>query len=285
MRATASAEGVFLTPCENNPAGRINAALPKVILAEPVERKFLKALKNSDIEALDLPRAAGRGRARRLDHRRGTRAARGAARADLGRDHGRRLRPAPTSRVAVAASPAAGLPRRVTTRAGERTALLRTVAAHAALAGGRLAVLARGLLQGALLRQHRAARLRARAGPAAKRDLRDRRAVHNHIGTVHAIALCNLAELCAGLMTDASLPRGMRWIPKGMSVRYLKKAHGTLRGVATPEIPIVAARQRLRPAGAGRGARRRGRTGVRRPHRDVAQPCAGLPARRRLRAA
>ncbi|MFY2762928.1 acyl-CoA dehydrogenase [Arenimonas sp. MALMAid1274] len=49
------AEGVFLTPCENNPAGRINSFLPKVILAEPVERKFLKALKNSDIEALDFP--------------------------------------------------------------------------------------------------------------------------------------------------------------------------------------------------------------------------------------
>jgi acyl-coenzyme A thioesterase PaaI-like protein len=65
--------------------------------------------------------------------------------------------------------------------------------------------------------------------------LRDRRAVHNHIGTVHAIALCNLAELCAGVMTDASLPPGMRWIPKGMSVRYLAKARGTLVGVARPE--------------------------------------------------
>ena len=63
----------------------------------------------------------------------------------------------------------------------------------------------------------------------------DRRAVHNHIGTVHAIALCNLAELCAGVMTDASLPQGMRWIPKGMSVRYLAKARGALTGVARPE--------------------------------------------------
>ncbi|KAF1712893.1 acyl-CoA dehydrogenase [Pseudoxanthomonas sacheonensis] len=47
-------EGVFLTPCENNPGGRINSYLAKAILAEPVERKFLKALKNSDIEALDF---------------------------------------------------------------------------------------------------------------------------------------------------------------------------------------------------------------------------------------
>jgi len=48
------AHGVFLTPTANNPAGRIDSYLPKMILAEPVERKFLKALKNSDIEALDF---------------------------------------------------------------------------------------------------------------------------------------------------------------------------------------------------------------------------------------
>ncbi len=68
-----------------------------------------------------------------------------------------------------------------------------------------------------------------------------RRAVQNHIGTVHAIALCNLAELCAGVMTDASLPADMRWIPKGMTVSYLKKASGTMRAVATPDIPIASA--------------------------------------------
>jgi len=48
------AAGVFLTPCANNPAGRINSYLATAILAEPVERKFLKALKNSDIEALEF---------------------------------------------------------------------------------------------------------------------------------------------------------------------------------------------------------------------------------------
>src|SRR5690606_38023986 len=48
------AEGVCLSPCAKNPAGRITSYLSRVILAEPVERKFLKALKNSDIEALDF---------------------------------------------------------------------------------------------------------------------------------------------------------------------------------------------------------------------------------------
>lgn len=71
--------------------------------------------------------------------------------------------------------------------------------------------------------------------------LRHRRRVSNHLGTVHAIALCNLAELAAGLMTDASLPPSMRWIPKGMAVEYLKKANGRMRAVATPMRAIEAA--------------------------------------------
>lgn len=68
--------------------------------------------------------------------------------------------------------------------------------------------------------------------------MRDRRAVHNHIGTVHAIALCNMAELAGGLATDATIPDAMRWIPKGMMVRYLKKAKGTV--VATARVPPMA---------------------------------------------
>ncbi|MGP0170891.1 hotdog fold domain-containing protein [Pseudomonas sp. NCHU5208] len=59
-----------------------------------------------------------------------------------------------------------------------------------------------------------------------------RREVLNHIGTVHAIALCNAAELAAGSMTDASIPAGCRWIPKGMTVEYLAKADGDVRTVA-----------------------------------------------------
>ncbi|MGH8436172.1 MAG: hotdog fold domain-containing protein [Pseudomonas sp.] len=59
-----------------------------------------------------------------------------------------------------------------------------------------------------------------------------RREVLNHIGTVHAIALCNAAELVAGTMTDASIPAGCRWIPRGMTVEYLAKADGDVRAVA-----------------------------------------------------
>ena len=53
---------------------------------------------------------------------------------------------------------------------------------------------------------------------------RKRRRVTNHIGTVHAIAMANLCELIAGVMTEVSIPQGMRWIPRGMDIRYLAKA-------------------------------------------------------------
>ncbi|PTQ87982.1 hotdog fold domain-containing protein [Agitococcus lubricus] len=58
----------------------------------------------------------------------------------------------------------------------------------------------------------------------ARVSLKNRRSVQNHLQTVHAIAMCNMAELAGGLLTDVSIPRGSRWIPSGMTVRYLKKA-------------------------------------------------------------
>lgn len=66
---------------------------------------------------------------------------------------------------------------------------------------------------------------------------RDRRSVRNHIGTVHAIAMCCAAELAGGLATDASIASNQRWIPKGMTVRYLKKARGTLTATASVTPP------------------------------------------------
>ncbi|MBB4688586.1 hotdog fold domain-containing protein [Amycolatopsis jiangsuensis] len=62
--------------------------------------------------------------------------------------------------------------------------------------------------------------------------------VHNHIGTFHAIAACNLAEIAMGMLAEATVPASHRWLPKGMEVRYLAKAESGLRAVAElPEIP------------------------------------------------
>lgn len=62
---------------------------------------------------------------------------------------------------------------------------------------------------------------------------RKRRAVQNHIGTFHAIAMCNMAELAGGILTEITVPaKTHRWIPKGMTVEYLKKAETDLRAVS-----------------------------------------------------
>lgn len=54
--------------------------------------------------------------------------------------------------------------------------------------------------------------------------IRKRRGVTNHIGTVHAIALCNGLEAAMGALVEATIPADKRWIPKGMDVAYTAKA-------------------------------------------------------------
>lgn len=62
-----------------------------------------------------------------------------------------------------------------------------------------------------------------------------RKAVENHIGTVHAIALCNGLEMAMGALAEASIPKHLRWIPKGMTVNYTAKADSDIR--ITAETP------------------------------------------------
>ena len=60
----------------------------------------------------------------------------------------------------------------------------------------------------------------------------DRRGNHNHIGTIHAIALCNGLEMAMGALAEATIPSGKRWIPKGMEVAYTAKADTAVRCIA-----------------------------------------------------
>ena len=76
--------------------------------------------------------------------------------------------------------------------------------------------------------------------------MKKRRAVQNHIATVHAIAMCNLAEVAGGVMTEVSVPQTHRWIPKGMTVEYIEKAESDLRAIAKLEpVPQFTAAQEL----------------------------------------
>lgn len=62
--------------------------------------------------------------------------------------------------------------------------------------------------------------------------------VRNHIGTFHAIAACNLAEMAMGMLAEATVPSTHRWIPKGMTTQYKTKTKGGLTATAElPEIP------------------------------------------------
>ena len=74
-----------------------------------------------------------------------------------------------------------------------------------------------------------------------------RRAVQNHIGTVHAIAVCNGLEAAMGALAEATVPNGKRWLPKGMEVAYLAKSTSDLTcsaetdpadWTAGPDVPV-----------------------------------------------
>src|SRR3954466_14983233 len=56
--------------------------------------------------------------------------------------------------------------------------------------------------------------------------------VHNHIGTVHVIAVANGLEMAMGALAEATIPAHLRWIPKGMELDYLALADSTITATA-----------------------------------------------------
>ena len=56
--------------------------------------------------------------------------------------------------------------------------------------------------------------------------------VHNHIGTVHVIAVANGLEMAMGALAEASIPAHLRWIPKGMELEYTGLATSTVLATA-----------------------------------------------------
>jgi acyl-coenzyme A thioesterase PaaI-like protein len=65
-----------------------------------------------------------------------------------------------------------------------------------------------------------------------KVSMHRRRSIENHLGAIHALALGNLCELAAGMVTEVTTPPGTRWVPRGMTIEYLRKAESEVSATA-----------------------------------------------------
>ena len=84
------------------------------------------------------------------------------------------------------------------------------------------------------------ARIEALEPGRAEVTMRDRKAIRNHLNSIHAVALANLVELSGSLVIIASMQPNTRMIPVRLEIEYLKKARGTVTADSRCETPEPA---------------------------------------------
>lgn len=71
----------------------------------------------------------------------------------------------------------------------------------------------------------------------ARISITQRRRLEQHLGSIHAIALMNVAEFASGAAMTTALPAGYRGIVTKISIEYFKKARGTVTAESRPALP------------------------------------------------
>lgn len=77
----------------------------------------------------------------------------------------------------------------------------------------------------------------------SKVTLKDTPTVRNHLSSIHAVALANLAELTGNIALSYSMPADARFIVSKMEIEYLKKARGKVTGVCDCPVPTSSEKQ------------------------------------------
>ena len=71
----------------------------------------------------------------------------------------------------------------------------------------------------------------------ARVELKERRAIRNHLDSIHAIALANLGEFASGLALISLFDDNIMGIPVDIHIQFFKKARGHLFAESTTRMP------------------------------------------------
>lgn len=71
-------------------------------------------------------------------------------------------------------------------------------------------------------------------------SIKQRRRLQQHLGSIHAIALANVAEFASGAAMSTALPAGYRGIVTKFRIEYFKKARGVVTAEARTPLPDLS---------------------------------------------